>query len=61
MTLLECLTDSAHMSLSRLQEMKNREAWRAAVRGVAELDMAVTELQQQDTYDIKINAFFFSF
>ena len=41
--------------------MKNREAWRAAVRGVAELDMAVTELQQQDTYDIKINAFFFSF
>ena len=34
---LEGITDSKHMSLSQLwKTARDREAWRAAVRGVAE-------------------------
>ena len=38
--MLDGIADSMDMSLSKLQEIvENRDAWRAAVHGVTELDM----------------------
>ena len=45
---LESITNSLGMNLSKLWEIvEDRGAWPAVVHGVAELDMTVTEQQQQ--------------
>ena len=40
MSWLDSITDTMYMSLSKLWEIVDREAWRAAVHRVEELDMS---------------------
>ena len=58
------IADSMDMSLSKLREiMMNREAWHVAVSswGRKELDLTVTEQQQQQSHYLGILQFHYSF
>ena len=50
------ITDAMNMNLGKLQEMvRDREAWRAAVYGVTELDMA-GQLNNKNYFDFNIDS-----
>ena len=53
---LDSITNEMDVSLSKLRELvMNKEAWRAAIHGVAELDM--TEQQQQPLLKVLLHFF----
>ena len=59
---MDGITDSMHMSLSKLQETaKDKEAWRAVVHGIAESDATEQLNNNKIQLILFIYAYFFHF